>query len=1279
MERAVLVEGEYGRGPGRLSALAEAVRASATPWHVRTIESCSREALRAELTGEIESLLLVVVGRELPVETIARELAVVPHSVVVMILDEAPDPGALASQVDGPGRAVFVAVGSTEALLEHLADALRGAACDARCGAVSLASLAKTFLGTTHAVRIPDERRDAPWFFPASLERMWQLGWSSRTVARNVPCEDATADALLGSVLPGRFRVDQVIAAGSFGVVYRGRQLSVGREVAVKVLRTGIEPLSEDGRLFVQEIQTVARIDHPNVVRIHQADITSDGRLFFAMELLDGRDLQLQLGDGPIPTVRALALFRQLLAALDAAHQVGIVHADVKPGNALVVRHAHGERLVLVDFGLARLVRADAATSVGGTPAFMAPEQLRARHVDARSDQFSAALVLVTLLTGWRRTSSALLAPPEEVLNTLSDRHVLHALRRALSIDPDGRFASVAAFSAALEGRKLDGLESPRRPPFHGLASLTEEDRGHLHGRDQALARLTDLVFHRALVIVTAPSGAGKTSLLRAGLIGRLTTLGSTPYYASCRTSDEARLANEIQMGTQTLSESLAPPALGVTLIIDQVEDALDQRDGQAFLEAVVKQASGSTPVHVVLSVREDFLARLLDRLPDRGDGVPTMRVGPLDDEGARAAIERPLAHARLAVEPGLLERLVEDLVDAGTALGDELGWSTPRPVYPPHLQLVCTALYEQLPHGERTLTLDHYLDVGGFGAIVGEHLDRVLGSLTAPDHAIAREVLLALVGQRNLRLTRTEGDLRAQLSEAQASRVQPVLESLRRQGLLVRIRRPDGDLAWEIIHDSLIPRVLAWLDQQDIARRHASEIIRHHLRRADPRTVLSRQELREVEAFPDILDALEREWASRSTGDGPRAMFARSRRLHRRSRIAAVALVGTLVAGLAFAAYQRWRVFSETELRDRNVGRFELELEAFDRDPSTRAATVIPFDELPALEWSLHRPSAKDADLPGEPLPAERGKLIAPDPLRRRIAVEAQGGAAVLVITGRGRTGETCAPSIIPIARLPGYSDRGARPPRMTVHIPTCRATEANTIEIPGGDFIFGGFGEPAADPQEPIRRIERSVLLSSFRIDRTEVTNAELAQFATMSQVTGIVRRQREQVKGLVGADSPSAPATQIVWREARVYCRYLGKDLPSSEEWEKAMRGGKLIGGTPNPQPRRNYPWGTTARGDEANLRGSGEMKLEPVGSFPRDVSPYGVLDLAGNVMEWLRSPDVASDPKTFFAGTTRVVRGGNSIETTPDLLRIHIVLENGREGDQRAFTIGWRCAL
>ena len=151
------------------------------------------------------------------------------------------------------------------------------------------------------------------------------------------------------------------------------------------------------------------------------------------------------------PIQERLRLTRQLLAGLAAAHDAGLVHADVKPANAIVVERGGGaaERVVLVDFGLARLRAADhPAESAGGTPAYMAPEQMDLGRIDARSDLFSAALVLVYLLTGWRRPTPYSLTPPLELI---TDPELRVVLERALELEPARRYATARELiSAAL-------------------------------------------------------------------------------------------------------------------------------------------------------------------------------------------------------------------------------------------------------------------------------------------------------------------------------------------------------------------------------------------------------------------------------------------------------------------------------------------------------------------------------------------------------------------------------------------------------------------------------------------------------------------------------------------------------------------------------------------------------------------------------------------------------------------------------------------------------------
>jgi hypothetical protein len=840
--------------------------------------------------------------------------------------DPAGDPAAWLGAL-GTGRAAHVvAVAATtddhHPIVGALLTALCGDALDPRTGTVTMASLS-SYLERHGAAAVQAAESSETLAQPPPLAGLWDVRRSQRSQRPARPRTDDDDD-LTGTVLPGRFRIDAMVARGTFGTVYRARQLAVERDVAVKVLHADIDPASDDGRLFVQEIRSVGRIDHTNVVRIHQADITHDGRLFFAMELLDGRTFQDLGNQGPLPRARAVELVRQLLAGLGAAHDAGLVHADVKPANAIVVERDGAERVVLVDFGLARLRAGDhpdqSTESAGGTPAYMAPEQMHTARVDARSDLFSAALVLVYLLTGWRRFSAAALTPPFDII---TDPDLRAVLERALDLEPARRYATARELSSA-----LTGAVAPAAPqvavvppaPFRQLAPFTEDDRGRLFGREADLAVLTQHVLYRRSVVYAAPSGTGKTSMLRAGLVPRLEALGVRAVYLRCRTDCSAALAAAIwpdaapgdaasQSARDAAPGAPAPPggsvAAAITawhrqrggklvLILDQVEAALGD-DGIVADALGFARWPADADVAVVLSIREDHLARLYAPAQALEPGIPLVRLPPLPPDGARAAITGPLAEARLAIEPALLDALLADLQRAAAAIGPEMGWGTTPAVFPPHLQLACSVLYDALDPGDATLTLAHYQRLGGFDAIVGEHLERVLDTeLTHGSDRIARALFVALVTAGHERAMRSEAELIAMVGDAE--RVGAVLELLRSRGLVMRIRGDDGEPSWELAHDSLVPRVLAWVDARDLARRRAIELVRHHLRRsrADAPSLLGRDELRELRPHVSAITELDAEWQRRGTGEpwSPSRLVARSRQVLRRQ----VALVASPV-----------------------------------------------------------------------------------------------------------------------------------------------------------------------------------------------------------------------------------------------------------------------------------------------------------------------------------------------------------------------------------------------
>ncbi|HEX3763242.1 MAG TPA: SUMF1/EgtB/PvdO family nonheme iron enzyme [Kofleriaceae bacterium] len=1311
-----------------LGQIGEALLATGAGWQIRRLASAAGErqapdrgALKQhldELAGEAaRAAVLVVLGS---ITTVGGEPALITGGLardypedatlplrwirdrlraaraeqlvaVVSVRSDAGDGSAEWLRALGTGRAPHVvAVASSHDDAHPIAGALLTALCgdalDPRTGTVTMSSLS-TYLERHVGAAVQASQTTETLAQPPPLAGLWDVGRSQLSMRATRPRAGDDTEDLTGTVLPGRFRIDAVIARGTFGTVYRARQLAVERDVAVKVLHADIDPASDDGRLFVHEIRSVGRLDHGNVVRIYQADITHDGRLFFAMELLAGRDLQEVGQDGPLPRARAIELVRQLLAGLAAAHDAGLVHADVKPANAIVVERDGVERVVLVDFGLARLRTADhPAESAGGTPAYMAPEQMDVGRIDARSDLFSAALVLVYLLTGWRRPNPYTLTPPLERITELELRAVLE---RALDLEPARRFASARELLSALTGVTQPSAPAPvaARSPFRLLAPFTEDDRGRLFGREADLAVLTQQVLYRRSVVYTAPSGTGKTSLLRAGLVPRLEALGVRAVYLRCRPDCTAALAAAIwpdaPADADTVRPSELPPRPSVAdaitawhhrrggklvVILDQIEAALGD-DGLVCDALGFADWPADADVAVVLAIREDHLARLLVRAQALEPGIPVVRLPPLGPDGARVAITAPLAEARLAIEPALLDALLGDLQRAAGAIGPEMGWGSQPAVFPPHLQLAGSVLCEALDPGDAVITLAHYRRLGGFDAIVGEHLERVLDSeLTGGDDRVARALFVALVTASHERAMRPESELIAMIGDAE--RVAAVLEVLRARGLVVRVRG-DDEPSWELAHDSLVPRVLAWVDARDLARRRAIELVRYHLRRSRPDapSLLGSGELRELGPHTSAIAELDAEWQRRGNAGPwtPSRLIARSRQQVRRQAGALALLVAVAIAVPGYMAYRSHLTAlgqeREAELKAKNLGRFVLSLEPFDWDAAGQRA--LPADPAGvALDWQLQ---AWTDDGPGAPYvdheDVERasarrvGAAIVED-------VEARGGRAYLTIRRRG-----CTPSLLPLKDLPGYAQREQSRPTFHIRVPTCAATAAGMIEIPRGMFRYGGTGSPPSQVAAQLGP-ERRIDLPWFWIDRTEVTNAAFAMLADMAELTGIEAPSYPQTVALEHAADPRKPVTGVNWYTARDYCHYLGKELPSSEQWVKAMRGGeRLPDGSDNPIPDRNYPFGT---GDPYQLAAlTTSLGISEVGTHPGDVSPYGVLDMTGNAEEWTL---------TAASGRgTRVLRGGGVRDSVGDALLDLMAIPNTRVASQPLFAIGERCVV
>jgi serine/threonine protein kinase len=288
-----------------------------------------------------------------------------------------------------------------------------------------------------------------------------------------------TASSLpAGTVIGGTWLLETLLGEGAFGAVYRTTHVANGSLAAVKVIsRRDVESAGGSGRVR-REAELAARLGHPCSVRVLGSGEDPAGWLFIALELLEGETLEAALDErGPMPPSTVVAIAIDVLAALEEAHTLSVVHRDLKPANLFVARAANGERVKILDFGLAKSTRA--GTSAGltragntvGTPAYMAPEQIRGEAIDGRSDLFSLGVILAELLCGGSPYAAE---PPLQIMTerimgkrvpipaALDSSPLRWIIEKATENERDKRFANAREMSTALASVKASLAPAPR-------------------------------------------------------------------------------------------------------------------------------------------------------------------------------------------------------------------------------------------------------------------------------------------------------------------------------------------------------------------------------------------------------------------------------------------------------------------------------------------------------------------------------------------------------------------------------------------------------------------------------------------------------------------------------------------------------------------------------------------------------------------------------------------------------------------------------------------------
>jgi eukaryotic-like serine/threonine-protein kinase len=1090
-------------------------------------------------------------------------------------------------------------------------------------------------------------------------------------------------DRLPADTLVGAYRIRAVLGEGAMGEVYLAQDLTLGRRVALKLIKRAVMDTAGLGR-FLDEARVTASFSHPHIVTLH-AFGEHDGRPYLALEYVDGESLRARMTAGPLPVREALQITRAIADAIGEAHARGLVHADLKPENVLIPRDG---RVRVVDFGLARLVGAGPAPA-SGTPAYMAPERWRGEPPDGAIDVWSVGMILYELIHGERPISDRALMQ----LAYAKARLALPALDRGaswaplveacLATDPAARPSApelVRRLETLIDARAGRGADDAAEVecPFPGLAAFTRDDAAQYFGRGRELDEVVERLRGCPLVPIVGPSGIGKSSFIHAALIPRLEDgewnvvelrPGAAPF-ENLAAALAVGPVDEIAAGLREAPErltvwlgELAARAGGrVAVFLDQFEEVftLAPDAAAAFCDCLAAAAIAAEPWRLVLAIRDDFLSRLAERPRLQPHLGAVLVLAPLGTADLRQAIARPLASAGYDTDtPDLPARIVADVHG--------------QPACLPLLQFTCRQLWDRRDVASRRLSSTDYEAMGGATGALAAHAQRMIAQLSPAQVKTARTVLLALLNPDGTRRPRPRAELVEQAAESA-----PVIERLLERRLIVSSRESDRDDAQlELAHEALAtawPQLARWVDETSEQRLLLQEIeqgttLWQRRGRADDATwsgAALAETVRRVGEWDVALSVRSRAFLD--------AGLRRERARRRRRRwvwygtfsfLVAIAIAAVLVA-VAFRRRAR-----EAELASADLGRFTLELVPYDWDAATQRATR-PRDRA-ALAWTLYEVSTEHPSVAGRAYPPRDLRRGQPAWQPRRDAVtglafdaqtetvEARSGEAFIRIE-RG----ACGDSVIHLWRLPGYTERELGTV-ISLAVPTCQASREDTVPIPAGPFIRN------LTIADGLVSVDVFGSTDAYRIDAHEVTRAAFARFAAMASTMDLDEPSPRWPNG--GADD-RLPMTGITYRTAESYCAYHGKSLPTIDHWQKAFRGPADLAQLRDGTAWRPTPWGGDDGDRIANTRATpGPGAPAAVGSYAGDRSPFEVYDLGGNVSEYASSrPPEGSGLRLVLGGSWDIGARDSGDAARPTY---HITWTNARPEMDVSYGIGFRC--
>jgi WD40 repeat protein len=743
------------------------------------------------------------------------------------------------------------------------------------------------------------------------------------TTRANARTEDLDGAAIApGQVLGGRYQIEALLGQGGMGEVWRAHDLKLRLTIALKAMLPGLADDERRVETLRDEVRTARAVVSPNVCRIFDL-IEIDGRELVSMEYVDGQTLLAALEEhGPLELKQAQDIASQFLAGLEAIHAAGLVHRDVKPENIMLTRSG---RVVLMDFGLARH-GGTGEGSVAGTPAYMAPEQLRGEAIDARADVYAAGVVLAEMVSpaGVKSLDSrkslweGLRAEPPRLPKT----PWAPVLKDAVATDRERRPNSAHTLVRALEDVTLRVEGADDLTPYPGLASFTEADAEYFFGREAEVEAMWARLGGAARLLgLVGPSGAGKTSFLRAGVMP-----AAPPDWSVLRctpgTSAPASLRRVLVPALGGDTEALAELAAGdeeatvaacarwrsghgrALLVVDQFEELFTlnpEPTRESFVE-LLHRLPLEADVHVLLSMRDDFLMECHRHEALRPMVSDLMLLDPPAGANLRRALVQPANRCGYRYEN---DDLVEEMLHAVEGERGAL----------PLLAFAAAQLWERRDRVEGLLTGDAYATIGGVGGALARHAEATIDRIGAARVPVVRELLRNLVTAEGTRAVRDADELLSVFAEEDRGAAHEVLGELVDARLLTTYEVHEEDREptrrVEIIHESLLanwPRLVRWQTQDaDAAQlrdqlRQAARTWEEHGRSDD--LLWTGTAYREFalwqESYPGGLSAVEQAFADAM------ARLAARRKRRRRMVLAGVLTVAAAVAGVTTSLWRR-------------------------------------------------------------------------------------------------------------------------------------------------------------------------------------------------------------------------------------------------------------------------------------------------------------------------------------------------------------------------------------